>query len=231
MELFANLGLGFAEAFQPFNLMFCFVGVLLGTAIGILPGIGPLATISMLLPLTFGMEPTTSLIMLAGIYYGSQYGGSTTAILVNLPGEAASTVTTIDGYQMALKGRAGVALAAAGLSSFFAGCVATVLVALVATPLPAYAGRYRDPWYGDILVTTRGKGLHIDFLPTPVFKSALEPWGPDTFRTRFPKGAGEDATVTFAISNRKVTGVTMKPLSPLADFSYDFQHLAFVPVG
>lgn len=152
MELFANLGLGFAEAFQPFNLMFCFVGVLLGTAIGILPGIGPLATISMLLPLTFGMEPTTSLIMLAGIYYGSQYGGSTTAILVNLPGEAASTVTTIDGYQMALKGRAGVALAAAGLSSFFAGCVATVLVALVATPLTAFALSFGPPEYFSLMV-------------------------------------------------------------------------------
>lgn len=152
MELFANLALGFAEAFQPFNLMFCFVGVLLGTAIGILPGIGPLATISMLLPLTFGMEPTTSLIMLAGIYYGSQYGGSTTAILVNLPGEAASTVTTIDGYQMALKGRAGVALAAAGLSSFFAGCVATVLVALVATPLTAFALSFGPPEYFSLMV-------------------------------------------------------------------------------
>lgn len=98
-------------------------------------------------------------------------------------------------------------------------------------PLAAYAGRYRDPWYGDILVTQRGKGLYVDFLPTPVFKSMLEPWGPDTFRTRFPKGAGEDATVTFAVAGGKVTGVTMKPLSPLADFSYDFQHLAFVPVG
>jgi len=98
-------------------------------------------------------------------------------------------------------------------------------------PLSAYAGRYRDPWYGDILVAARGKGLHIDFLPTPAFKSTLEPWGPDTFRTRFPRGAGEDATVTFVVAGGKVTGVTMKPLSPLADFSYDFQHLAFVPVG
>jgi len=152
MELFSNLGLGFAEAFQPINLMFCFVGVLLGTVIGILPGIGPLATISMLLPLTFGMEPTTSLIMLAGIYYGSQYGGSTTAILVNLPGEAASTVTTIDGYKMALKGRAGVALAAAGIGSFFAGCVATVLIALVAKPLTAFALSFGPPEYFSLMV-------------------------------------------------------------------------------
>ncbi|MBX3563365.1 MAG: serine hydrolase [Sphingomonas sp.] len=96
--------------------------------------------------------------------------------------------------------------------------------------LDAYAGRYRDPWYGDIVVSKRGKGLAIDFTPTPVFKSALEPWGPDTFRTHFPKGAGEDAVIKFAVVDGKVTGVSMKALSPLADFSYDFQHLAFVPV-
>ncbi|WP_083942981.1 serine hydrolase [Sphingomonas soli] len=97
-------------------------------------------------------------------------------------------------------------------------------------PLDAYAGRYRDPWYGDIAVSRRGKGLHIDFLPTPAFKGMLEPWGADSFRTRFPKGAGEDAVVKFAIDGGKVTGVSMKALSPLADFSYDFHHLAFVPV-
>lgn len=97
-------------------------------------------------------------------------------------------------------------------------------------PLDAYAGRYRDPWYGDIVVSKRGGGLHIDFVPTAVFKSALEPWGPDSFRTRFAKDAGEDAVVKFAIAGGKVTGVSMKALSPLADFSYDFQHLAFVPV-
>jgi putative tricarboxylic transport membrane protein len=152
MELFSNLGLGFQEAFQPVNLMFCFIGTLLGTMIGVLPGIGPLATISMLLPLTFGMDPTTSLIMLAGIYYGSQYGGSTTAILVNLPGEAASTVTTIDGYKMALKGRAGAALAAAGLGSFFAGCVATVLIAVVAKPLTTVALSFGPPEYFGLMV-------------------------------------------------------------------------------
>jgi putative tricarboxylic transport membrane protein len=152
MEIFSNLGLGFQVAFQPMNIMFCFVGTLLGTMIGVLPGIGPLATISMLLPLTFGMDPTTSLIMLAGIYYGSQYGGSTTAILVNLPGEAASTVTTIDGYKMAQQGRAGAALAAAGLSSFFAGCVATVLIAVVATPLTAVALSFGPPEYFALMV-------------------------------------------------------------------------------
>ena len=96
--------------------------------------------------------------------------------------------------------------------------------------LAAYAGRYRDPWYGDIVVALKGKKLHIDFVPTRAFKSMLEPWGPDSFRTRFAEGAGEDAVVSFAVAGGKVTGVTMKPLSPLADFSYDFQHLAFVPV-
>lgn len=97
-------------------------------------------------------------------------------------------------------------------------------------PLDAYAGRYRDPWYGDVVVSKRGKGLFIDFEPTKVFKSKLEPWGPDSFRTRFAKGAGEDAVVKFAVADGKVTGISMKALSPLADFSYDFQHLAFVPV-
>jgi hypothetical protein len=97
-------------------------------------------------------------------------------------------------------------------------------------PLDGYAGRYRDPWYGDVVVSKRGKGLYIDFEPTRVFKSALEPWGADTFRTRFPKGAGEDAVVKVAVKDGKVAGVSMKALSPLADFSYDFQHLAFVPV-
>ncbi|CDZ29176.1 TTT family tricarboxylate transporter [Neorhizobium galegae bv. officinalis] len=139
MDIFANLELGFASALQPINLLYCFLGVLLGTIIGVLPGIGPLATMAMLLPLTFGLDPTTSLIMLAGIYYGSQYGGSTTAILLNLPGESSSAVTTIDGYQMAQRGRAGPALAAAGLSSFFAGTVATIVIAVIARPLTAMA--------------------------------------------------------------------------------------------
>ncbi|MES2987493.1 MAG: serine hydrolase [Pseudomonadota bacterium] len=100
----------------------------------------------------------------------------------------------------------------------------------VSLPLDAYAGRYRDPWYGDVVVSKRGAGLHIDFVPTAVFKSNLEPWGPDTFRTRFARGVGEDAVVKFAVADGKVTGISMKALSPLADFSYDFQHLAFVPV-
>ncbi len=114
MELLTNLGLGLQTAFTLINLLYCLVGVFLGTLIGVLPGLGPTATIAMLLPITFGLPPVSALIMLAGIYYGSQYGGSTTAILVNLPGEAASVVTTLDGYQMARQGHAGKALATAG---------------------------------------------------------------------------------------------------------------------
>src|SRR5687767_15239254 len=139
MELFTDLGLGFATAFSPFNLLYCFIGVLLGTAVGVLPGLGPVATIAMLLPITFGLPPVSSLIMLAGIYYGAQYGGSTTAILINLPGESSSAVTAIDGHEMARKGRAGVALATAAIGSFAAGTVATLLIVLFAPPLARVA--------------------------------------------------------------------------------------------
>ncbi|MDD2918456.1 tripartite tricarboxylate transporter permease [Rhodoferax sp.] len=139
MELINHLALGFGVAFTPINLMYAFVGCLLGTLIGVLPGIGPLATIAMLLPATYALPPTSALIMLAGIYYGAQYGGSTTAILVNLPGEASSVVTVIDGYQMARRGRAGPALAAAGIGSFFAGCVGTLVLAAFAVPLTEVA--------------------------------------------------------------------------------------------
>ena len=135
MDLLSNLGIGFATALSVANLSYCFVGVLLGTAIGVLPGLGPLPTIAMLLPLTYGLEPTSALIMLAGIYYGAQYGGSTTAILVNLPGESSSVVTCLDGYQMARQGRAGAALGIAALGSFFAGSVATLLLAAFAPML------------------------------------------------------------------------------------------------
>src|ERR687896_427623 len=135
MELFNNLILGFSVALSLQNLWFCFIGVFLGTLIGVLPGIGPLATIAMLLPITFNVAPVSALIMLAGIYYGAQYGGSTTAVLVNLPGEASSVVTCIDGYQMARQGRAGAALAVAALGSLFAGCVATLILVLFAPPL------------------------------------------------------------------------------------------------
>ena len=152
MELLANLGLGFETALSPWNLLYCFVGVLLGTAVGVLPGLGPIATIAMLLPLTFSLPPVSALIMLAGIYYGAQYGGSTTAILINLPGESSSVVTAIDGYQMAKQGRAGQALATAALGSFFAGSVATFIVALFAPPLANVALQFGPAEYFSLMV-------------------------------------------------------------------------------
>src|SRR5690348_4961744 len=152
MELFHNLALGFSVAFTLQNLWFCFVGCFLGTLIGVLPGIGPLATIAMLLPITFNVPPVSALIMLAGIYYGAQYGGSTTAILVNLPGETSSVVTCMDGYQMARQGRAGPALAIAAVGSFFAGSVGTVLVALLGPPLAEFALKFGAPEYFSLMV-------------------------------------------------------------------------------
>ncbi|QND40628.1 tripartite tricarboxylate transporter permease [Rhizobium leguminosarum bv. viciae] len=152
MDLFSNLALGFATAGTPENLFFCLIGVLLGTLIGVLPGIGATATIAMLLPITFQLEPVSSLIMLAGIYYGAQYGGSTTAILINMPGESSSAVTAIDGYQMARKGRAGAALAIAALGSFFAGTVSTFLVAIFAPPLTAIALQFGSAEYFSLMV-------------------------------------------------------------------------------
>ena len=152
MELIANLGLGFETAFTPINILYCFVGVLLGTLVGVLPGIGPTATIGLLLPITFNFEPVTALIMLAGIYYGAQYGGSTTAILINLPGESSSAVTAIDGYRMAREGRAGPALATAAIGSFFAGTVTTLILALFAPPLASVALQFGSPEYFSLLV-------------------------------------------------------------------------------
>src|SRR5260221_4658183 len=135
MELFHNLALGFGIALTPANLLFALIGAFIGTLIGVLPGIGPIATIAMLLPLTFHLEPTSGLIMLSGFLKGAQQGGSTTAILVNLPGETSSVVTCIDGHKMARQGRAGAALAVAALGSFFAGCFSTLLIALFSPPL------------------------------------------------------------------------------------------------
>ncbi len=152
MSLFSNLALGFGVALTPINLMYCLVGVILGTLIGVLPGIGPVATIAMLLPVTFSLSPITALIMLAGIYYGAQYGGSTSAILVNLPGESSSVVTCLDGYQMARNGRAGVALATAAIGSFFAGCVATLIVAMFAPPLAEVALKFGPSEYFSLMV-------------------------------------------------------------------------------
>ena len=152
MEMLDNLWLGLSVAITPINLGWCLVGVFLGTAIGVLPGLGPSATIAMLLPATFGLEPVSALIMMAGIFYGAQYGGSTTAILINLPGEATSVVTALDGYQMARKGAAGRALAAAAISSFFAGTVCTVLIALFAPPLTDLAFKFGPAEYFSLMV-------------------------------------------------------------------------------
>jgi putative tricarboxylic transport membrane protein len=166
-EMFSNLGIGFETVWRilwvtdafigvtwpiPVNLLLCFVGCLVGTLIGVLPGVGPIATIAMLLPITFGLEPVGALIMLAGIYYGAQYGGSTTAILVNIPGEAASVVTTLDGHQMARQGRAGVALGIAAIGSFFAGTVATLIIAGLAVPLTRLALIFGPAEYFSLMV-------------------------------------------------------------------------------
>lgn len=152
MEIFDNLWLGLVTALSLSNLLYCLIGVFVGTAVGVLPGLGPVATIAMLLPATFGLPPVSSLIMLAGIYYGAQYGGSTTAILVNLPGESSSVVTALDGYQMARQGHAGKALATAALGSFFAGCVATLLLALFAPPLAELALKFGPADYFSLMV-------------------------------------------------------------------------------
>jgi putative tricarboxylic transport membrane protein len=149
--LLHNLNVGFTTALGPQNMMYCFFGTLLGTLIGVLPGIGPLATIAMLLPVTFTLPPISALIMLAGIYYGAQFGGSTTSILVNIPGEVSSVITCLDGYQMARQGRAGPALAISAIGSFFAGCVATVVIALFAPPLAEVALNFGPPEYFSLM--------------------------------------------------------------------------------
>jgi putative tricarboxylic transport membrane protein len=151
-QLLQNLVLGFSVALTLQNLAYCFLGVFLGTMIGVLPGIGPLATMAMLLPLTYTLPPISALIMLAGIYYGSDYGGSTTAILVNLPGEGSSVVTLLDGHPMARQGRAGPALAMAAIGSFFAGCVGTLIIALVGPPLANVALKFGSPEYFSLMV-------------------------------------------------------------------------------
>ena len=152
MDLINNLMLGFGVAFTAQNLLYAFFGSVLGTLIGVLPGLGPVATIAMLLPSIYALDATPALIMLAGIYYGAQYGGSTTAILINVPGESSSVVTAIDGYAMARKGRAGPALAAAGLGSFFAGCVGTIIIAAFAPPLTELAFKFGPAEYFSLMV-------------------------------------------------------------------------------
>jgi putative tricarboxylic transport membrane protein len=151
-ELLSNLALGFSVAAHPYNIGFCLLGALVGTLVGVLPGIGTVATVAMLLPITFGLPPVGALIMLAGIYYGAQYGGSTTSVLVNIPGEATSVVTCLDGHQMARQGRAGAALSIAAIGSFFAGCVATVLVAALGAPLTSLALLFGPAEYFSLMV-------------------------------------------------------------------------------
>src|SRR5213082_2665471 len=152
MELLNHLSIGFSVALTGVNLLYAFIGALVGTLIGVLPGIGPVATIAMLLPTTYALQPVSALIMLAGIYYGAQYGGSTTSILLNMPGETSSAVTCLDGHQMALKGQAGAALAISALGSFFAGCVSTVFVATVAIPLSELALKFGPAEYFSLMI-------------------------------------------------------------------------------
>src|SRR6266567_28180 len=152
MDLLGNLVLGMSVALSLQNILYALLGCMVGTLIGVLPGIGPVATIAMLLPITFHLPPTASLIMLAGIYYGAQYGGSTTSILINLPGESSSVVTCLDGYQMARQGRAGPALGIAAIGSFFAGCVSTVIIALFAPPLAEVALKFGPAEYFSLMV-------------------------------------------------------------------------------
>jgi putative tricarboxylic transport membrane protein len=171
MELLSHLALGFATALTPANVFLCFVGCLVGTLIGVLPGVGPIATIAMLMPLTLKVDPTGALIMLAGIYYGAQYGGSTTAILVNIPGEVTSVVTAIDGHEMAKKGQAGTALGIAALGSFFAGTVATLIIAAIGAPLTRLALLFGPAEYFGLMVF--GLGLAIVLARGSVLKAVI----------------------------------------------------------
>jgi putative tricarboxylic transport membrane protein len=171
MDLIANLALGFATALTPINLLLCFIGVLVGTLVGVLPGVGPIATIAMLMPLTLKADPTGALIMLAGIYYGAQYGGSTTAILCNMPGEVTAVVTALDGHVMAKQGHAGTALGVAALASFFAGSVATLVIAAIGAPLTKLALLFGPAEYFGLMVF--GLGLAIVLAHGSVLKAVI----------------------------------------------------------
>ncbi len=171
MDIISNLALGFSVALSLQNLALCFVGCLVGTMIGVLPGVGPIATIAMLLPLTFKVDPTGALIMLAGIYYGAQYGGSTTAILINIPGEATSVVTAMDGHEMAKNGEAGKALGIAAIGSFIAGSVATLVIALLGKPLTAMALIFGPAEYFSLMVL--GLALAVALARGSVLKAII----------------------------------------------------------
>ncbi|HZF76994.1 MAG TPA: tripartite tricarboxylate transporter permease [Acetobacteraceae bacterium] len=197
MDILGGLGQGFSVALQPMNLVWCVVGCFLGTIVGVLPGLGPAATIALLLPLTFGMDPTGGIIMLAGIYFGAKYGGSTTSILLNIPGEASSVVTCLDGYQMARKGRAGAALGIAAIGSFIAGTFGIVALTLLAPPIAAFALRFSSPEYfalmvlGLSLVVVLGGSSMIKALLALTFGLWLTSIGTDLFtsQSRFTFGS------------------------------------------
>ena len=197
MDILNNLFLGFSVALLPMNLLFCFIGCLVGTLIGVLPGIGPVATLSLLLPATFGMTPTASIIMLCGVYYGAMYGGSTTSILVNIPGEAASIITCLDGYQMARKGRAGPALGMSAMGSFIGGTVSIIGLMCLAPPLARAALRFGPPEYfalmffGLTMVTYLCRGSVIKGLLMAVVGIAFATVGQDPISgtTRFTLGS------------------------------------------
>jgi TctA family transporter len=199
MDLFGSLALGFATALTIENLLYCFIGVLLGTLVGVLPGIGPTATIAMLLPITFNFEPVTALIMMAGIYYGAQYGGSTTAILINLPGESSSAVTAIDGHEMARSGRAGAALATAALGSFVGGIVGTFVVVLFAPALASVALGFGSAEFFSLVVLglvasiALARGSTLNALAMIVLGLLLSTVGQDLYTgtPRFTFGARE----------------------------------------
>lgn len=199
MDFLANMALGFSVACSPVNLLFCFVGVLIGTLIGVLPGIGPIATVSLLLPVTYGMEPVSSIIMLAGVFYGAQYGGLTTSILVNIPGEAASVVTCLDGYQMARKGRAGPALGIAAFGSFIGGTVSVIGLMFLAPLLAGLATKFGPSelfglmFFGMTMVTYLCKGSIVKGYIMAVFGLAVSVIGVDpiTGTSRFTLGINE----------------------------------------
>lgn len=226
MELLDNLALGLETALQWENVLFCLLGVAIGTAVGVLPGIGPTATVAMLLPITFTFdEPVTALIMLSGIYYGAQYGGSTTAILINLPGESSSAVTAIDGHQLARMGKAGTALATAALASFFAGTVATVLVAVAAPPLASVALSFGSAEYfalvvlGLVFSVALASGSVLKALGAIALGLLLATVGQDTFSgaSRFTLGIRDlDGGIDFVSLAVGVFGVA-EILRNLAD--------------
>ena len=216
LDLFSHLGLGFAVALSLHNVVLCFIGCMLGTLIGVLPGIGPIATIAVLLPITFNFEPASALIMVAGIYYGAQYGGSTTAILLSIPGEASSTVTVLDGHEMAKQGRGGIALGISAIGSFFAGTVATVVIAALAIPLTGVALVFGPVEYFSLMVTglvfaaALARGSMFNAAITIVFGVLLSTVGPDlvTGKLRMTFEVNELADgIDFAVMGMGLFGV------------------------